>query len=243
MSISYVYFASTRLEMFAGKGAFSVAVPITAIIFVMLGQIVADGLMIWRSFHASGGSYSRVSPVILLFIAEVGLCVTSITLNILYNLHPTLLTVRSARRYNVIEGSSSIVTASTSILATFLIGHRIYSSTSSDPRSRQRYARIIEIIVHSSAIYSTAMLAQAICNLINTGDSNRSPALIVVTNYLTTLSVATASIAPTLMVARLGLEQRKEVDESYITSLTLPEDVAMQVVNFSDSRNCNPSDA
>jgi len=64
------------------------------------------------------------------------------------------------------QGSYYWITAATNSIATFMIGHQIYSSTRGNSRARRRYRHIFEIALQSSAAYSLTMLATAIINIL-----------------------------------------------------------------------------
>lgn len=57
-------------------------------------------------------------------------------------------------------------------MATVVIGTHIHFSTRFNPWARRRYTHITEIIVQSSALYTLAMLCQAIANLANGANLN-----------------------------------------------------------------------
>ena len=78
-------------------------------------------------------------------------------------------TIQFSRVFNIIQGTSFCITAITSLSATAVISGLIYSSTSLNRRARQRYTHIIEIMIQSSALYSLALLVQAVTALINDG--------------------------------------------------------------------------
>ena len=59
----------------------------------------------------------------------------------------------------VIESAFTFVSAGTSLLATFLIAHRIYYYLNKTQKEiRSRYTHVIEIIIQSVVVYSVALL-------------------------------------------------------------------------------------
>jgi len=86
-------------------------------------------------------------------------------------------------QYNLLLGITLLVTAVTSVTATFVIGIEIYTSTILNRRARKRYTHIIEIVAQSSALYSLAILFQAIESLSLYGYRDRnSPGIPVLVN-------------------------------------------------------------
>jgi len=74
------------------------------------------------------------------------------------------------QKYNIVQGTNSYVAVATSVLATFVIGAQIYTSTTTNHQARRRYTHIIEIIIQSSALYSFSILITAITALV--GDNS-----------------------------------------------------------------------
>lgn len=127
--------------------------------------------------------------LVCLYIMEVGECCFATNLNMhlclctvlilianvmngLGYFYPRDETVKFARQYNIFEGTTLCVTAATSVIATFVIGAQIYTSTNLNTRARKRYAHITEILVQSSALYSLSIVGQAIVTLIDEGTFN-----------------------------------------------------------------------
>jgi len=84
--------------------------------------------------------------------------------------NPTTETILYARQSSIVQGVRVCVTAATSIIATCILGARIYSSTSLNRQARRRYTHIIEIMMQSSLLYSLSMLALAIATLTDNGN-------------------------------------------------------------------------
>jgi len=88
--------------------------------------------------------------------------------------------------FNILQGCSLCMTTVTSMVTTLLIGAQVYSSTSLNPRARRRYKPIIEIMLQSSALYSLAILTQAIVTLMSPGSFDK---MIIVTGDYTQVMV------------------------------------------------------
>lgn len=117
-------------------------------------------------------------------IAVLGVLITSI---------PAFQTVSFNRVGNIMQASSSTITAVTSITATIVIGAHIRSSTRLNRRARRRYQHIVEILVQSAALYSIVMLVQAIVAIIDTGDFDTTgSAILNFGDYMTGITSITA---------------------------------------------------
>jgi len=97
------------------------------------------------------------------------LVTTGIVLNSLFMFRPGIVTGQLVHRYNVLQGISMLVTVVTSVLATSIIGARIYASTAMSHGARRRYMHIVDIIAQSSALYSLSIAVDAVTALLNNG--------------------------------------------------------------------------
>lgn len=114
--------------------------------------------------------------------------VTGTSLNGLPLFNSKYQTSQFARRFNILIGTSSCVTATTSIIATFVIGAQVYNSTKMNPKARRRYTHIIEITMQSSALYSLAILAQAIFALLSSGSFMSQSSFFVASDYISAIA-------------------------------------------------------
>jgi len=124
---------------------------------------------------------------------STGLTIAGAVMNGLFNALPSFQTVEFAHQQNILQGTISFVTAATSIISTIIIGAHIYASTRFHPQARKRYTHIIDIMIHSSAIYSLSMLSQAILSFIDPGivDSSAQTALTMAFIYTYGISLIT----------------------------------------------------
>jgi len=83
------------------------------------------------------------------------------------------------RLYNIWLGITFLLTAVTSTTASLVIGAHIFSSTAANIRARRRYTHITEIIMQSSALYSIAILCQAIEALVNRGINSHAGIVLI----------------------------------------------------------------
>jgi len=95
------------------------------------------------------------------------------------------------RLYKTLLGATFLFTAVISITASLVIGAQIYYLTAENPRARRRYTHIIEIIIQSSALYSLAIVCQAIETLINAVSSNEEIVLLDAEIYIGTITMFT----------------------------------------------------
>lgn len=120
------------------------------------------------------------------------LAVTENVINILLNFKPGYGSREHIIMFDNLDASMGFVTAGTSLLATFTIARQIYTSITSLHRlSRKRYARIIEIAIQSSGVYSLVILGMAICNifLFVTGNPYTSLTAGLIIRYLNVIGV------------------------------------------------------
>jgi len=60
------------------------------------------------------------------------------------------------------------VVAVTSLASTLVICYHIYSSTTQDRRSRQRYKHVVDIMVQSSLVYTSIVAFDSVVGFLNT---------------------------------------------------------------------------
>ncbi|KAF9554616.1 hypothetical protein CPC08DRAFT_821600 [Agrocybe pediades] len=198
---------SSRLSIFiasATTAAIPPAVDILVTVLEYAGFLLADGLMIWRCFHASGRSAMSCALPLLFFSVELALAIVDATLTCLLILKPGFRTAQNNRLANRIGGTLFAFVAATSLSATFVICYHIYVKTSLDRRSRRRYQHILDILVQSSSVYSVSVLVIAIFGFIFTGEVQSSLTLVAVSDFFESFAFVMAGLAPTLMVARLA---------------------------------------
>ncbi|KAF4610338.1 hypothetical protein D9613_010637 [Agrocybe pediades] len=181
-----------------------------SVLFVGIGQGIADALMIWRCWQALTGRRNRKLLLFAFYIGEIVLLLVGFAIAGLVWFDPRYKTAQFARRYNILQGSTFLVTAMTSMMATFVIGAQIYVSTRQNLRARKRYAHIVEIMIQSAALYSLTILGQAIIALTTSGNlATLTSAILNGEFYTSGLMVFTTAFAPTLMVARISIERSK----------------------------------
>jgi len=97
--------------------------------------------------------------------------------NVISGLHlfaPRRQTGQSSWKENLLQGGGFLLSAATSITATFVIALHIHSSTGPNGRTRKRYTRIVDIIIQSCILYTLAMLGSAYTSFINNGTYGHS---------------------------------------------------------------------
>jgi len=78
--------------------------------------------------------------------------------------------------------------AATSLAATAIICHFIYTSQPHNLRSRRQYKQIADILIQSSAMYTTVVLVTTTCAFMVSGDIDTSDLkVIIVQNYFETM--------------------------------------------------------
>jgi len=121
-----------------------------------------------------------------------GLTIADTTFISIFDFTPSLQTPEGARHANNISAALFCTVSATGLAATFTICFSIYSSTTEDPRSRRRYRDIIDIMVQSSAIYTTFAIILMISDFLNTGNAISSIKGLVLSNYVEPLALVTS---------------------------------------------------
>jgi len=99
---------------------------------------------------------------------------------------PKFETAFRGRQSNILTATASCVTAATSVTSTLIIGTQIYFATISNTQAQRRYEYIIRIIIHSSALYSISLLAQATIGFLNNGNLQLvGSGMIIAEDYIT----------------------------------------------------------
>ncbi|KAF9547040.1 hypothetical protein CPC08DRAFT_769529 [Agrocybe pediades] len=223
----------SRVSLFLGSVFGSLAVPPTVIdqIAQLVGLLFADGLLVWRCFHACGRSLRSLLPIGL-FVVEIvdvqGLVMADCIFDAFLNADPKFGTAKHVRISNRLAGAMYISAAVTSLMATFMICHQIYTHTSHYTRSRKRFRHVIDILVQSSGIYTAVVIMQAVLDYLNSGSLGPSmiPA-IVAENYIDALATTIDGLVPTLMVARLAIASTS-TDGTEVFSTGVPSDLEDQ---------------
>ncbi|KAF9547114.1 hypothetical protein CPC08DRAFT_796311 [Agrocybe pediades] len=106
-----------------------------------------------------------------------------------------------------------------------MIAFRIRSSTARMHRgaTRKPYKHIVDVMIQSASFYSAGILAQAVCQLLDTSSKQPSSTTFFVLNYVNALTITFTGIAPMVMVARLAIlrvnnEDRETNDYQSITT-------------------------
>ncbi|PPQ82444.1 hypothetical protein CVT25_007242, partial [Psilocybe cyanescens] len=122
--------------------------------------IISDGLLIWRCYHVWGQSFCAILAPFILLVAELGLIVATTFLDIKFCL---ITSEANTILYNNTTSALTFVSLGTTVIATFIIGYRIYSvSQRRDTSSRRLFNHIATIIIESAAAYSMVLLLDAI---------------------------------------------------------------------------------
>ncbi|KAF4619509.1 hypothetical protein D9613_004636 [Agrocybe pediades] len=206
---------STWIEMFLGGSDKLRGVDLTSVIMGLLEFAIADGLLVWRCFHACGRSLRLSLLPIGLFIIETVLSLVSVVYVCLFLFKPgTSFPSPAGEIYNRVEAAMFFVAAATSFVATVTICHQIYKHTSPGSQSRKRYRYVIRSLTESSAIYSVSVLIEAILGSLNKGDIESCFTVTLALKYSPVVSFMTAGLAPTIMVALLFIRRTPTHDDS-----------------------------
>ena len=113
------------------------------------------------------------------------LCVVDTVFVSLLSLRPTFRTLEHARMSNIVGGAMYISIALTSLTGTFMICYHIYSSTSNS-KARKRYKRIVDILIQSSIMYTTAIVLETISQFVSTEETPASAVQSLILNEIST---------------------------------------------------------
>jgi len=167
--------------------------------------VLADGLLLWRCFHVWNGSIRvMVLPSFLLFL-EIGSFVAAIVLKGLSNHGSSILSEQQVAMDNAVIATQTFLSVAASLVTTFLIVFRIHSMSKENGGSGQRFKHILDIVVQSAAVYSLAILGEAIkFGLPETRDIDNSR-VFAFGLWMDSLTSVISGMVPTIMVARIIL--------------------------------------
>ncbi|KAF4613690.1 hypothetical protein D9613_008030 [Agrocybe pediades] len=213
------------------------------------GFISADGLLVWRCFHACGKSFRHtVLPMVLIMI-EAGLviCATVYTYLILISDYraleiddTNLLTRRNVFAARI-AGSALISTALTSLVCTFMICRQIYKYTSThNSGTRSQYRRLLLLLVQSSGAYSATVCVKAILEFIDKEHTisikpvgtNHIQFRGIPSSYNSIVVSVIVGLVPTLMVASVSLSRSSNDIEVFSGTLSVPLDIGTEEPHF-----------
>ncbi|KAF9542234.1 hypothetical protein CPC08DRAFT_824285 [Agrocybe pediades] len=193
--------------------------------------IIADGVLVWRCFHACGQSFRSCALPISLFILEILLVICSdVVSSLVYN-EPEVFHVREFLTLvsvtTILDGAMYVSVAATSLAATYIICGQVYTHTKPGSRSRRRYRNVIDALIQSSALYSSVIVIEAVLYIVEGLPSSLKPTTpqnmnpIFVLGFFSDAVVLVTGIAPTLMVARLVLSSYNE--DAEVSSISFPK--------------------
>ncbi|KAF9545347.1 hypothetical protein CPC08DRAFT_769881 [Agrocybe pediades] len=248
LSINWVYTnilfctkGSTRVEMFIVSltGDMPLGLRIAGDVQGLGAFMFADGLLVWRCFHACGRSLRRSLLPIALFIVETVLVVSSMicisTLDATRNFRslkapPTLL-------YNHLVAATLISVAATSLVSAVIVCLQIWRHTTAGSRSRRHYRKTTSALIESSATYSVAVLFQATLQINTKGKFGSSFTVLLISSFVDGISNIIYGLAPTLMIVRLFAPANQE--ETEVSSLRLPSDLISAATNLTGANSEN----
>ncbi|KAF9554880.1 hypothetical protein CPC08DRAFT_160007 [Agrocybe pediades] len=195
--------------------------------------ILADWLMVWRCYHVWGGSLSVIwIPSVLLSCEIVVYFVTIIFISAnIDNVTPS-----KAMAFNTLQLTLYIIPAVLSVITTALISYRI---TKINTRRNSDLKRLVDIIVHSSAVYTVLLVMRAAFATpvpLAQRTSNSAQIMGDVATYLEIFLMNIAGLAPTVMVARATL-LTDDKDSRFIASVRSRIQFARRSVMQSSTHN------
>ncbi|KAF9554737.1 hypothetical protein CPC08DRAFT_782948 [Agrocybe pediades] len=229
------------------------------------GFILADGLLVWRCFHACGKSFRQAVLPMGLIIVEAGLvtCATVYTYSTLMSDSATIYTFipkpqpspnrnpSKLTRDNVsadrIAGSALISTALTSLIYKYTSIH--------NSGTRSRYKWLLLTLVQSSGIYSATVCIKALLEFIDKVDPDflifgelpgqqwAQTQVLGLHSYSSVVVSVIVGLVPTLMVASVSWSRSSNDTEVISRTLSIPLDIGTEEPHFvTHSQLTNGSD-
>ncbi|KAF9559280.1 hypothetical protein CPC08DRAFT_708943 [Agrocybe pediades] len=220
--------------------------------------VIADGVLVWRCFHASGRSFLSTALPIGLLILETVLVIGNIVFPLVVTSVPQFLLSLELSKLSTLDsiigllsGAMLASVAATSLATTFIICRQIYKHTKHRSRSRRRYRKIIDALIQSSALYSIGVVIMAVMSIVGgIPSSSFKPATpqnikrtidpIMLSRFLGSVVVLATGIAPTLMVVRLFVSSYNEDTE--VSSFSFPKDLITHPASHSNETRANNDD-
>ncbi|KAF9554360.1 hypothetical protein CPC08DRAFT_753694 [Agrocybe pediades] len=221
-------YSGTRFEMFMESLSQDIpkGVAILDDIMTYVGFVFADGLLVWRCFHACGRSFRRsLLPIALLTVetASAVLVLSSMAYRFLIDAKPGFQTAQTDEILNRLNAAGFVIVAATSLVSTGVICLQIWRQTTLSSRSRTQYRTVTNALIESSALYTVAVLFQAILDFNLTGSIESSYKAFLVFSFVDPATQIISGLAPTLMIARLVVSSSQEGTE--VSSARLPSEL------------------
>ncbi|KAF4614209.1 hypothetical protein D9613_008027 [Agrocybe pediades] len=219
------------------------------------GFILADGLLVWRCFHACGRSFRHAVLPIGFIIIEAGLVIWAAVYTcstLMWDTNyvvpfipkpnsPPIENSSKLTQDNVfadrIAGSALVSTALTSLVCTFMICRQISKYTSiHNSGTRSRYKRLLLTLVQSSGVYSATVCIKAILEFLDkvvphfrisgTLEGQWELSQVVdLHSYSSVVVTVIVGLVPTLMVASVSWSRSGNDAEVISGTLSVPLDI------------------
>ncbi|KAF9554364.1 hypothetical protein CPC08DRAFT_753696 [Agrocybe pediades] len=229
----------TRVDMITESltGYLPEGITILNGILSYIGFFFADGLLVWRCYHACGRSiFKFLIPMVLLAVetAFEVLIIADMVYGCLIRIHPDFGTAQMTDITDRLNAVTYIAIMATSLVATAVICLEIWQYTKQSSGTRNSYWTIISALIECSAMYTAAVLFQGVLNFISL---NGSPATAftdyLISGYASDAVQIISGVAPTLMVARLCMSSNQEDTE--VSSAHLFSDLICHVPHTTDT--------
>ncbi|KJA17198.1 hypothetical protein HYPSUDRAFT_206369 [Hypholoma sublateritium FD-334 SS-4] len=187
-------------------------------IFAAIVCVVADALLIWRCYKVWGNSLRVIFMSLVLVVAETALYLSIIVIACASNVNPSVSTQIILDKLST---AALCMTFGATLLTTVLIAYKIYSFKRRDPRkgTSRPYADIADVLVQSAAAYSLVVLWIAVVGVIPQDNANAT-AIFCASNYAGVLLPIAAGMAPTIMVARVAMQELSGVVDTHTAHLS-----------------------
>ncbi|KAF9553197.1 hypothetical protein CPC08DRAFT_788265 [Agrocybe pediades] len=216
---------ATRADIFIGRvsGAIAVGDLVMMDITTFVIFLFADGLLVWRCFHACGRSFCKSFLPIALLVVETVLVISAMVYSCLMIAVPNFATQRTPYIFDRLSAAAYFSAAATSLVSSGAICIQIWRHTALNSRSRKNYRSLISALVESSALYTVVILLSAFLNSIGSMNYETSFTVIIASTYIGVTTQIISGLAPKLMIARLFVSSSQE--DSEVSSAHLPSDL------------------
>ncbi|PPQ81330.1 LOW QUALITY PROTEIN: hypothetical protein CVT25_015086 [Psilocybe cyanescens] len=216
LDLSVVINGDTRQSIFIATEFGPVWIFVLTVFLLYSLLIVSDGLLVpsfiapfssavkqvWICFNIWGQSFRIILVPLTLVVVEFGLFVAVIALSVLIS---QASSDAKATLVNSISSALAFVSSGTTVITSLLIGYKIHSTYRFHDRHFKRlFNHVVIVFIESSAAYSLVLVINATSTVIPSATLFGSP-LAQMQYYVDVVLIIVAGMAPTVMVARLGL--------------------------------------
>ncbi|KAF9551925.1 hypothetical protein CPC08DRAFT_823109 [Agrocybe pediades] len=210
-NVTFVDYGDNRLSMFFRLYYPPAWLDVIAHTCQNIVVMLADGLLMWRCYVV----WER-SRLVLLISMVFWLTESALTLSVMIlQIRHLTETDMQVNTLNRLTSALYFTSTGTSLVCTGLIASRIYKAyCMSDYIKQTKFKNVLDIIIQSSAIYTLSVLILGVIGAIPLSSNDSAEYILRIDNvvyYLGPIAIMMIGMMPTLMVARIFLENQKEI--------------------------------